>query len=43
MVQEDVIPGMDIDGNLPVFKVVAEAKVPPVKNFQYGSHENEKN
>jgi len=39
IIEEDVIPGIGIGGNLPVFKVSAEARILPTKNFQLGSHE----
>jgi len=39
ILQEDVVPGIGVGGNLPVFRVAAEAKILPVKNFQAGSHE----
>ncbi|MEM4594156.1 MAG: aldehyde ferredoxin oxidoreductase family protein [Zestosphaera sp.] len=39
ILQEDVVPGIGVGGNLPVFRVSAEAKILPVKNFQAGSHE----
>jgi aldehyde:ferredoxin oxidoreductase len=39
ILQEDVVPGIGIGGNLPVFRVAAEAKILPVRNFQAGSHE----
>ncbi|MCC6035112.1 MAG: aldehyde ferredoxin oxidoreductase family protein [Desulfurococcaceae archaeon] len=39
IIEEDVMPGIGIGGNLPVFKVSAEAKILPTKNFQLGSHE----
>jgi aldehyde:ferredoxin oxidoreductase len=39
ILQEDVVPGIGVGGNLPVFRVAAEAKILPVKNFQIGSHE----
>lgn len=39
IIREDVIPGMGLGGNLTVFKMSAEAKVLPVKNFQAGSYE----
>jgi aldehyde:ferredoxin oxidoreductase len=39
IIEEDVMPGIGIGGNLPVFKVSAEAKILPTKNFQLGTHE----
>ena len=39
ILQEDVVPGIGVGGNLPVFRVAAEARILPVKNFQAGSHE----
>jgi aldehyde:ferredoxin oxidoreductase len=39
IIEEDVIPGIGIGGNLPVFKISAEAKILPTKNFQLGTHE----
>lgn len=39
ILQEDVVPGIGVGGNLPVFRVSAEAKILPVKNFQRGSHD----
>lgn len=39
IIKEDVVPGIGIGGNLPVFKVAAEAKILPVKNFRLGVHE----
>ncbi|MEM4436897.1 MAG: aldehyde ferredoxin oxidoreductase N-terminal domain-containing protein, partial [Thermosphaera sp.] len=40
IIKRDVVPGIGIGGNLPVFKVAAESKILPVKNFQQGVHEN---
>ena len=40
VLRRDVAPGMGIGGNLPSFKMAAEAKILPVKNFQLGVHEN---
>jgi aldehyde:ferredoxin oxidoreductase len=40
IIKEDVLPGVGIGGNLPVFKISAEAKVLPTKNFQLGTHES---
>lgn len=39
ILQDDVVPGIGVGGNLPVFRVSAEAKILPVKNFRAGSHE----
>jgi aldehyde:ferredoxin oxidoreductase len=39
IIEEDVVPGIGIGGNLPVLKVSAEAKILPTKNFQLGTHE----
>ncbi|MEM1633682.1 MAG: aldehyde ferredoxin oxidoreductase family protein [Sulfolobales archaeon] len=38
-VLENVIPGIGVGGNLPVFRVSAEARILPVKNFRQGIHE----
>lgn len=39
IIQEDVVPGIGIGGNLPVFRVAAEAKILPVRNFRFGVHD----
>jgi aldehyde:ferredoxin oxidoreductase len=38
ILKEDVVPGIGIGGNLPVFRVSAMTKILPVKNFQAGTH-----
>jgi aldehyde:ferredoxin oxidoreductase len=40
IIEEDVMPGIGIGGNLPIFKLSAELKILPTKNFQLGQHEN---
>lgn len=39
IIREDVVPGIGIGGNLPVFRVAAEARILPVKNFRLGIHD----
>lgn len=36
---ENVIPGIGVGGNLPVFRLSAEARILPVRNFRAGIHE----
>jgi len=38
-IRESVMPGIGVGGNLPVFRVSAEARILPVKNFRYGIHD----
>lgn len=38
-IKESVIPGIGVGGNLPVFRVSAEARILPVMNFRYGIHD----
>lgn len=39
IITREVIPAMGLGGNLPVFKMSAEAKILPVRNFQVGQYE----
>jgi len=38
IIMKEVIPGMGLGGNLPAFKMAAEAKMLPVRNFQSGQY-----
>jgi aldehyde:ferredoxin oxidoreductase len=39
ILKKEVIPAIGLGSNLPVFKVAAEAKILPVKNFRLGIHD----